>query len=255
MSGSWSIGRIAGIPVRLHWSLLALGALVGLTEGQGALGTLVGAAILFASVVAHEVAHALTARTFGIETRDIVLTPIGGIARLEGMPARGRAEVAIALAGPVASLVIAGAAFGAASLAVPGSIVASLLGTLAWSNGMLGTFNLIPAFPLDGGRVLRGFLHERIGLRAATNLAASIGRVAAVVMGLAGLFSASVSLVLIALFVWSASGQERRAVATREAEERRPRAWDAQGRAIEVELVPVFPRRQPVVVGWATRSR
>ena len=256
MSGAWSIGRVAGIPVRLHWSLLALGAFVGLTQGQGALGTLLGAAILFASVVAHEVAHALTARTFGIETRDIVHTPFGGIARLEGMPASGRAEVAIALAGPIASLALAATAFGATWLLAPAGLAGSVLATLAWSNAMLGLFNLVPAFPLDGGRVLRGVLHERIGLRRATDVAASVGRVAAVAMGIVGLFSASVSLVLIAVFVWTASGRERAAVDARDRWERLPRAWDAYGRAIPVELVPAaWPTRRPVVVTWRSDPR
>lgn len=224
MSGAWSVGRVAGIPVRLHWSLLLLAGVGLLFSGSGALGAVTGAVLLFASIVVHEVAHALVARTYGIQTRDIVLTPIGGIARLEGMPARGRAEVAIAIAGPLASLSIAALAWGLGTF-VPVGLGASLLGTLAWANGMLGLFNLIPAFPLDGGRVLRGALAESLGMRRATDLAVTVGRGAAIVMGIAGLATASVSLVLIAFFVWSASGRERDALVERDAWAREAAAW------------------------------
>ena len=279
MNGSWSIGRVAGIPVRLHWSLLALGALVVLTQGLGAFGSLAGAVLLFASIVVHELAHALTARFFGVETRDIVLTPISGIARLEGM-ARGLGEVAIALAGPLASLALAAGAFGLVWLLPLKGVVLSVVTTLAWSNAMLGLFNLIPAFPMDGGRVLRGLLASRIGLAPATELAANVGRVAAVLMGLGGLFAGNVSLALIAVYVWMASGRERDAVRREEREaswedwsrfvaprrgagarspwlddaRREPRAWDAQGRPIHVELVDTRPRVPPTVV-WTTRYR
>jgi Zn-dependent protease len=246
--GGWNVGRVFGIPVRLHWSLLLLGAFIGFTYGQGALGALLGAALLFASVVAHEVAHALVARGYGIETRDIVLTPIGGIARLEGMPESGRAEAVIALAGPAMSLALAGLAW-SASLFVPGGFGASLLASLAWTNGMLGVFNLIPAFPMDGGRVLRGALQERIGVRAATSLAANVGRVAAIAMCLFGLFTGSWSLVFIALFVWSAGSRERAMVEEREAWARRPQAWDAWNRPIEVEMIPSpWEQRRRVVI-------
>lgn len=252
MNGGWNIGRIAGIPVRVHWTLLALGALVGLSQGAGALGTLIGAVLLFGSVVAHELGHALVGRLFGIETRDIVLTPIGGIARIEGMPKRGWAEVAIAIAGPIVSLAIAAVAFFASKLVAPVGIAAMVLGTLSTTNAMLGLFNLIPAFPMDGGRVLRGVLHERIGLLPATQLAARVGRVAAVLMGIGGLAWANVSLVLIAVFVWTSTGQELRAAEAQRARERLPEAWDAFGRPIPVELVPSvrWAPRRPMVATY-----
>jgi Zn-dependent protease len=247
MEGSWSIGRVAGIPVRLHWTLLVLVALFGLAQGAGALAALGGAALLFASVVAHEVAHAVVARGYGIRTRDIVLTPIGGVARLEGMPASGGAEVAIALAGPAMSLAIAAGAWALGLVAGKG-VIAVVLASLFQSNLMLGLFNLLPAFPMDGGRVLRGFLHERLGLRAATDVAAGLGRVIAVAMGIAGIFWSMPSLVLVAVFVWIAGGREQRAT---EAEAFAPSfrsratlAWDEHGRPIPAELV--VPRRAPV---------
>lgn len=279
MNGSWSIGRVAGIPVRLHWSLLAIAAFVVVTQGLGAVGSVLGAVLLFASIVVHELAHALTARLYGVRTRDIVLTPIGGIARLEGM-ATGMGEVAIALAGPIASLALAAGAFGVVWLLPLKGLALSIVTTLAWSNAMLGLFNLIPAFPMDGGRVLRGLLASRIGLSPATRLAATVGRVAAVLMGIGGLATGNVSLALIAVYVWMASGRERDAVLREEREaswedwsryvaprrgvgarsgwlddaRREPRAWDAQGRPIHVELVDTRPRAQPTFV-WTTRSR
>jgi len=279
MNGSWSIGRVAGIPVRLHWSLLAIAAFVVLTQGLGAVGSVLGAVLLFASIVVHELAHALTARLYGVRTRDIVLTPIGGIARLEGM-ATGLGEVAIALAGPIASLALAAGAFGLVWLLPLKGLALSIATTLAWSNAMLGVFNLLPAFPMDGGRVLRGLLSSRIGLSPATQLAARIGRGVAVLMGIGGLVTGNVSLALIAVYVWMASGRERDAVLREEREaswqdwsryvaprrgvgarsiwlddaRREPRAWDAQGRPIHVELVDARPRAQPTFV-WTTRSR
>ena len=246
MSGGFRIGEIAGIPIRLHWSLLLFGAFVAFTSGGGALGALLSALLLFGSIVLHELGHALVARGYGIATRDIVLTPIGGIARIEGMPRSGRAEVAIALAGPIVSLAIAGLSFGALSLLPMKGIAVGLLSTLGWTNGMLGLFNLIPAFPLDGGRVLRGALASRVGLVRATEVAASVGRVAAIAMGLVGLAVGNPSLVLVAVFVWMAGGRERAMVRA----ERQPRAWDVFGRPVEVEWVePVRPvARRPFVV-------
>lgn len=255
MEGSWNIGRVAGIPVRVHWTLLALAAVYGLTLGAGAVAGLAGAALLFASVVAHEVAHALVARGYGIRTRDIVLTPIGGVARLEGLPRSGWAEAAIALAGPAASLAIAAGAWALSPLAGQGGL-AVVLSSLLRANLMLGLFNLLPAFPMDGGRVLRGLLSERVGLLTATGFAARLGRALAVLMGIAGLFGGMPSLVLVAVFVWMAGGREHRATereeAVRAARRAMPRAWDAWGREIPAELVVPHPRLAPrrVVVRW-----
>lgn len=250
----FGIGRVAGIPVRVHWTLIGLAVVFGLTAGAGALAGLASAVLLFASVVAHEVAHALVARGYGIATRDIVLTPIGGVARLEGLPRSGWAEAAIALAGPIASLAIALAAWGLSAFAGQGSL-AIVLGALVRTNLMLGLFNLLPAFPMDGGRVLRGLLSERFGLRSATDVAARLGRAIAIAMGIAGVVWSMPSLVLVAVFVWMAGGSERRATERDEAErvrrERMPRAWDAWGREIPAELV-MIPERAPrrVVVRW-----
>jgi len=245
--GGFRIGQIAGIPIRLHWSLLLFGAFVALSSGGGVLGALLSGVLLFGSIVLHELGHAMVARGYGIQTRDIVLTPIGGIARIEGMPRSGRAEVAIAIAGPIVSLAIAGLAASALWLLPVKGIAVGLLSTLMWTNAMLGLFNLIPAFPMDGGRVLRGALSHRIGLSRATDIAANVGRVAAIVMGVFGLATGNVSLALVAVFVWMAGGRERAMVKA----EQQPRAWDVFGRPIEVEMVerPTRPiLRRPVVV-------
>lgn len=132
MNGAFRVGQIAGIPIRLHWSLLLFVGFIALTSGGGVLGALLGGVLLFASIVLHELGHALVARGYGIRTHDIVLTPIGGVARIEGMPKNGRAEMLIALAGPIVSLVIAGLATGALWLLPVKGVIASLLGTLAW---------------------------------------------------------------------------------------------------------------------------
>lgn len=214
MNGSLSLGRVFGIPVRVHWTMALL--VLFLSWGGGPLGLFIGAfsvALLFASVVAHEVAHALAARAYGIGTAEIVLMPIGGVARIERQPANGRQEAVIALAGPLASLALAGAAFLVSRLAEGVPFVEPLFASLASANLMLALFNLVPAFPMDGGRVLRGYLRERRGLVAATRVAAKVGRIVAIPMAIAGVFLGSVSLVLVAGFVWLAGRAEERAVA------------------------------------------
>jgi Zn-dependent protease len=262
LGSAWKIGRVAGIPVRVHWTLPVLLVAFAVLTGAGVLGIVASAVLLFGSVVAHELAHALVARGYGIRTRDIVLTPLGGVARLEGMASTGRAEVAIALAGPAASLALAGLSWLVIALVSPSGILGSALDTLLWANAMLGLFNLLPAFPMDGGRVLRGLLHDRIGIERATRIAAAIGRGAAIVMALVGIFTQTWSLLVIAVFVWIAGGRERDAVVTeqnlmrarRHAWAPVPRAWDEHGRRIPIELVDDRPAqavpRRMVILRW-----
>ena len=236
MRWSWRIGRLAGINVNVHatfpllflWLALAqLGeeSRAGALAGNFAL--LVGA---FGIVVLHELGHALMARRFGIRTLDITLLPIGGVARLERMPREPRQELLIALAGPAVNLMLAAPLYLLLRLAGGGE----LLPALAALNGAppmvwfltqllvldlwLAVFNLIPAFPLDGGRVLRALLAMRGGYTQATVRAAQIGRLFALMFGLAGLFVlSSPGLVLIALFVWLAAASEAAAVQTQAA--------------------------------------
>ena len=231
MKWSWRVARIAGIGIYVHATFLFLLAWIALVEYRTA-GT-VGAVLVaiaytlavFAIVVLHEYGHALTARRYGIETRDITLLPIGGVSRLERMPRVARQELAIALAGPAVNAVLAILCFAALRIAGgPGGLdeasdagaftVASLLAFLLQVNLWLGGFNLIPAFPMDGGRVLRAVLTMRGRSYAdATEAAARVGRAFALLFGVIGLFVVNNPfLVFIALFVWLGAAAEAAAV-------------------------------------------
>lgn len=214
----WSlpIGRVFGITVSVHVTFLLLLLWVGVgsyrehqqwREAAAGLGLLLA---VFASVVLHELGHALTARRFGVATKDIILLPIGGVARLTRMPERPSQEMLIALAGPVVSLGLA-AALGGLSLLVPRLTV---VGELARINLLLGLFNLLPAFPMDGGRVLRAALAWRGGLARATRIAAAVGQAVALGLGVLGLFGNPV-LLFIAVFIWFAAAAESSAADTR----------------------------------------
>ncbi len=161
---------------------------------------------LFACVLLHELGHALTAQRHGIRTHDITLLPIGGVARLERMPTESRQELLIALAGPAVNLVIAAVAYGALAL-WPDPDPLGFVPRLAAANLALMGFNLLPAFPMDGGRVLRAVLAARMGRVAATRRAAAIGRGFAIAFVMLGLWANTV-LLLVGVFVWLAAGGE-----------------------------------------------
>jgi Zn-dependent protease/CBS domain-containing protein len=228
MKWSWKIGRLAGIDVHMHATFIMLLVWVGaahyLRRGSmlDALAGLGLIAAVFASVVLHELGHALTARRFGIRTRDITLLPIGGVARLERMPDDPKQELWVALAGPAVNVALAAVMLVAA---VPAATLASMLqvqliggalwAKLLWINVALAGFNLIPAFPMDGGRVLRALLAMRMDYLRATHAAALLGQAVALVFGLVGLFT-NPFLVFIALFVWMGASAEASAVQLRQ---------------------------------------
>jgi Zn-dependent protease/CBS domain-containing protein len=229
MRWSYKLARVAGIDVRVHATFLLLLAFVGF-QGYAGTRTLAGALagigfilLVFFIVVLHEYGHALAARRYGIPTRDITLLPIGGVARLERMPREPRQELVIALAGPAVNAVLAVLlwaylrAAGTPDPMAPADerffglgVARQLLSVNVW----LALFNLIPAFPMDGGRVLRALLAQRSGdYAAATVRAAGIGRAIALVLGVLGIFVLrQPTLALIALFVWLSAAGEAGAV-------------------------------------------
>ncbi len=203
MSRALTLGRIAGIRVAIHWTWLLLFAFVtwsfaSMLEGDGRGASLVlgalGAALLFASLTAHEFAHALVARHFGVGTHAITLFLFGGVALLDREPPTPRAEIAIALAGPLASALLGAGAFGAdvlfGRLAGPWAGAASdVCALLASSNFAIALFNLLPAYPMDGGRVVRALLwHSRKHCASATALASLTGIVTAAAFAAAGAY-------------------------------------------------------------------
>jgi Zn-dependent protease len=214
---SWNLGTIAGIPTRIHASFALLLAWVGVSAWGNTgsmLGVLVGLtfiAAVFGSVLAHEFGHALMAREHGVRTESVTLYPIGGIARLQDTAPSARAELQIALAGPAVNAVLA-LTFGGLAFAAPAAgFVAGFAGALALANLGLGLFNMIPAFPMDGGRVLRAFLQPRVGRLRATEIAARLGKFGAVALGVAGLFG-NPWLLVIAPVLWMIGQRELRAV-------------------------------------------
>jgi Zn-dependent protease/CBS domain-containing protein len=220
---SWRIGRIVGVDIYVHATFVLLLGWVALShvmQGHGAFEAISGVALIvsvFAIVVLHELGHVLVARHFGIGTREITLLPIGGVARLDRMPDDPKQELLVAIAGPAVNVALAILLFCAVALmslpfgmrelqVIGGPFVTKLM----WVNVGLAVFNLIPAFPMDGGRVLRALLAMRMSHVRATDLAARIGRGLAVAFGFAGFFF-NPMLVLIALFVWIGATQEARA--------------------------------------------
>jgi len=220
MKWSWKVGRFSGIDVFIHATFLLIIGWVGLSYWQqtrtfsGTLEGILFTLILFACVVLHEFGHALTARHFGIKTRDITLYPIGGVARLERMPDKPAQEFWVALAGPAVNLVIAAVLLSwlifsgrLTSLAGLNLTAGSFIERLTMVNISLALFNLIPAFPMDGGRVLRALLAMRLEYTRATQTAATLGQGLALLFGLIGLL-ANPLLLFIAFFIWIGAGQE-----------------------------------------------
>lgn len=219
MRWSIKIAKIAGIEVRIHLTFLLLLAFIAISYYQagGRDAAIEGVGfilIIFGCVLLHEFGHAIAAKAFGIETPDITLLPIGGVARLQRMPDKPSQELIVAIAGPLVNVVIAAVLFlvigfridwgGAANLGDPSG---SMLAKVAAVNVMLVLFNLIPAFPMDGGRMLRALLAMITSHARATLIAARIGQALAFVFGFVGLFSNPL-LIFIALFVYLGASSE-----------------------------------------------
>lgn len=220
MKWSWKLGEFRGIPVYVHATFLILIGFVGLSHwsaSQSLVKGLEGAGFivaLFACVVLHEFGHALMAARFGIKTRDITLLPIGGVARLERMPEKPLQELWVALAGPAVNGIIAAGLY--TWLVFTSSFTpleqlsvtdGSFLERLMVINVFLIVFNLLPAFPMDGGRVLRALLATRLEYARATQIAANIGQFIALMFAFLGFFG-NPFLLFIALFVWIGATQE-----------------------------------------------
>ncbi|MCL4244824.1 MAG: site-2 protease family protein, partial [Candidatus Dadabacteria bacterium] len=229
MKWSWKLGEFGGIPVYIHATFLLIIAWVVLIHWTGGetLASIIGGVIfvlaLFLCVVLHEYGHALTAKRYGIKTRDITLLPIGGVARLERMPDDPMQELKVALAGPAVNVAIAALLYAwlvlTRGLGPLGDLTltqGSFAERLMLVNIFLVVFNLIPAFPMDGGRVLRALLALRSDYVRATQTAATIGQGIALLFGFIGLFT-NPFLVFIALFVWIGAAQEATMVKVRSA--------------------------------------
>lgn len=220
MPWSWKLVRIAGIDVNVHVTFFMVIAWIALShwnESRSLAAVMEGVGFilaLFTCIVLHEFGHALTAARYGIRTRDITLLPIGGLARLERMPDVPLQELWVALAGPAVNVIIAIALFtwlqaSGAWEAVEGISVTTgaFAERVMVANMFLAAFNLLPAFPMDGGRALRAILATRMEYTRATQRAAMVGQGMAIVFGFVGL-QGNPMLIFIALFVWIGAGQE-----------------------------------------------
>lgn len=221
MKWSWKLGKVFGINVYMHATFLILIAWIVLTEwgethsGRAVAGAVLFILALFVCVVAHEFGHALAARRYGIQTNDITLLPIGGVSSLERIPDDPRQELMVALAGPAVSVAIAAALLLAAWITGATGHLTQIgpwgnvpfIEQLLLANVMLVIFNLLPAFPMDGGRIFRSLLARRMDYSRATRIAANVGQGMALLFAGLGLFGNPV-LIVIALFVWIGAGQE-----------------------------------------------
>ena len=218
IAGSVGTVKLFGVPVRFHFTfvlLLIFLLFIGIGDRQSGASTAIYIVALFASVLLHELGHTLVARRYGIRTIEIVMFPIGGVSRPE-RPPKAREELWVALVGPMVNLAIAAALLGWVSLHSGILLLdelrkpsdANLLQRIAYGNLLLGLFNLLPAYPMDGGRVLRAFLALRRGEDEATRIASGAGQALAILMGLAGMLTGNFLLMFVALFVYVGASQE-----------------------------------------------
>ncbi len=224
MKGSIKIFELFGIPMRIHITFLLLPLLFLMIYGFKAMILVL---IVFVCVAFHELVHGLVARRFGIKVRDITLLPIGGVASMSKMPENPKEEFLISIAGPLFNIVLAAVLFFVLYNVpwMPRWILAnptlgdSWLHTIAlvpWINITLAVFNLLPAFPMDGGRILRSLLATRMEYRRATQIAVNIGHLFAILFGYVGLVQGRIILLLIAIFIYMAASAEESQVNLKE---------------------------------------
>ena len=232
MFGSIKIAKIWGIPIRLHFTLILLlpyfAHRFSVALETPTLWGWLAAATIFMSVALHELGHSIVALRYGCPVRDIVLTPIGGIAQLARIPSQPKAEFQIAIAGPLVSL----------ALAIVFLLTKNLIFTHGWfnfgkvvylggvSNAVLFAFNLLPCFPMDGGRIFRAMMSRRWGRLEATRRAVKVGSYIAGVGALLGFFNFNLFWIIMAWFIHSSAQSEYRAVQMEEMAKRGPSPWN-----------------------------
>lgn len=211
IKSSYRLTTVMGIPVRIHITLIILLIIAAFHFGFWGILYMIG---LFFSVALHELGHSWVATRKGSHVREILLLPIGGVAKVSNLPSKPMDEILVAVAGPLTSFALSGIFL---LLSATGFLM-MLFASLSGINLMLGLFNLLPSFPMDGGRIFRAFMTPRMGRLNATALAARIGRIMAVAFGIFGLFGIpgvirpNFILVLIAIFIYHSAGAEYRAV-------------------------------------------
>lgn len=263
MGKSWRIATVRGIPIKIHWLFFLLPLFYAVTAGSisGAVRMVVLILLLFACVVLHELGHSIAAQHYGIEVREITLWPLGGLAQLAEMPRKPVQELVIALAGPLVNVLIfivlalvglgrSHDIFSEISLSQQALAITSfdLLRELALLNVVLVVFNLIPAFPMDGGRVLRASLGFVLSRERATYIAMWVGRLFAAGFVILGIYSTDLVLIFIGIFVFSGAGAEYRSV-RREAELERLQAADVARPAASLHPLDLLGHIVPRVVG------
>ena len=251
MFSSLKLGRLFGIDLYVHSTFWLLPLFVLLSGAGSSAGEVTSEVLfvfaVFACVALHEFGHALAAASYGIRTRDITLYPVGGVASLEGMPEKPRQEIVVALAGPAVNVVIAtGLLLGlsAGGLALPWERISDpielFVNRLLLANVALVLFNLLPAFPMDGGRVLRALLSTQMTRLRATEIAVTVGTVIAVLFFVGGIMIPQISLMAVAVVVWLMGQSELaslRMIAAQREVERRARSFFGAP-----EPAPDYPR-------------
>jgi Zn-dependent protease len=230
MFKQWRLGAMFGFPIEINLSFLMLLALVFVAFG-GVAGVVI-VCLAFASVLLHELGHALVARRLGVRVSGIELGFFGGAAKMIDMPRTSNHEVAIAAAGPAVSLVLAGLGLGLGALTH-----FSLVSWLGWTNLIIALFNLIPALPMDGGRILRALLSRKMDFVRATDVSVKVARVAAIGFALFGLAYGWYQLVLLAPFLWIMTTREQMVARMSAAANRRFTITQRNGRFVIEEVV------------------